>query len=79
VTIGVLAGMIHHVSFQYPRQLPPVTTLVGFLLFEITLGAFVISQRVTVGNTLASFAVASMVYVVFHRGSLIKDHFGPCL
>jgi hypothetical protein len=79
VTIGGLAGMIHHVSFQYPRQVPPVTTLVGFLLFEITLGGFVISQRETVRNSLASFAVVSVAYVVFHRGSLIKDYFGSCL
>jgi hypothetical protein len=64
VTIGFLAGIIHHVSFQYPRQVPPVTTLVGFLLFEITLGAFVVSQRLYLRDSLASFAVVSVVYVI---------------
>jgi len=62
--LGSFAGIAHHVFLQYPRQRRLPTTLLGFLLFEITLGTIAVSKGDPILETLAFFLTISLVYVL---------------
>ena len=38
--LGLIAGLTHHVTLQYPNQKPLFTTLTGFAFLEATFIAF---------------------------------------
>jgi hypothetical protein len=63
VAVGFLTGLIHHIFIQYPKQMPLQTTLLAFLLFEVTIGSIVVSKMGPLAESLASFLAISLIYV----------------